>query len=490
MIDITLLRATHGGNPELVRESQRRRGASVEVVDEIIKMDEDWRKARFQADECNKQANSIQKEITALHKAGKKDQAAELVARKDSLKDQQKALAEQADKLEKDLNTRLATIGNIVHSSVPTSLTEDDNVTERMWWPEGRTEDAETKKRIELIGSASAKEHPRGVKGLRSHHEVLEMLSGYDSPRGQKVAGHRGYFLTGPGVDLNFALIQYGLEFLAKQGYTKIWTPFFMKRDQMAKTAQLSQFDEELYKVVEGGGADPTDPDVDNKYLIATAEQPISAFHSNEWLLESELPKRYAGVSTCFRKEAGAAGRDTWGVFRVHQFEKVEQFCITEPTKSWEVFDSMIQISEDFYKSLGIPYRVVSIVSGALNNAAAKKYDLEAWFPFQCEYRELVSCSNCTDYQSRSLDVRWGTKKLNDDEKRFVHMLNSTLCATERAMCCVLENYQTEEGLIVPEVLRPYMQGRDFIKFTKEAAVEEPAAAAAKKGGKGSAKKN
>ncbi|KAJ3337604.1 Cytosolic seryl-tRNA synthetase [Gonapodya sp. JEL0774] len=483
MIDITLLRAHHGGNPEIVRESQRRRGASVELVDELIKLDEDWRKA----DECNKEANSIQKEITALHKAGKKDQAVELVTRKDALKDQQRTLTEQAAKLEKDLFSRLALVGNIVHSSVPTSLTEDDNVTERMWWPEGRNEEAETKRRKELVGGASAKENPKGVKGLRSHHEVLEMLGGYEPKRGQKVAGHRAYFLTGAGVDLNFALLQYGLDFLNKKGYTKVWTPFFMKKEQMARTAQLSQFDEELYKVVEGGKEDPNDPDVDNKYLIATAEQPISAFHSDEWLLESDLPKRYAGVSTCFRKEAGAAGRDTWGVFRVHQFEKVEQFCVTEPTKSWDEFDSMIQYSEEFYKSLGIPFRVVSIVSGALNNAAAKKYDLEAWFPFQCEYRELVSCSNCTDYQSRSLEVRWGTKKLNDDEKRYVHMLNSTLCATERAMCCVLENFQTEEGLVVPEVLRPYMQGRDFIPFIREVSVEEPSAAASKKAGKGSA---
>ena len=210
---------------------------------------------------------------------------------------------------------------------------------------------------------------------------------------GAKIVGHRGYFLTNDGIDLNQALITYALQFLRKKGYKNLQPPFMMNKDAMAKTAQLSQFDEELYKVI---------ADEEEKYLIATSEQPISAYHSGEWFEspETQLPLRYAGYSTCFRKEAGSAGRDMWGIFRVHQFEKVEQFCITSPEKSWEMFDQMIANSEEFYQSLGIPYRVVAIVSGALNLAAAQKYDLEAWFPFQGEYKELVSCSNCTDYRA------------------------------------------------------------------------------------------
>ena len=170
---------------------------------------------------------------------------------------------------------------------------------------------------------------------------------------------------------------------------------------------------------------------------------------------------RYAGYSTCYRKEAGAHGKDAWGIFRVHQFEKVmgfrfylapfrlrigqiEQFLFTKPEDSWQAFDDMIAASEEFYQSLGLPYQIVAIVSGALNNAAAKKYDLEAWFPFQGEYKELVSCSNCTDYQARALDIRYGAKSQTDARKKYVHALNATLCATERALCCVLENYQTE----------------------------------------------
>ena len=209
----------------------------------------------------------------------------------------------------------------------------------------------------------------------------------------------------------------------------------------------------------------------DEKYLIATSEQPISAFHSEEWFEspDTQLPLKYAGYSTCFRKEAGSAGRDMWGIFRVHQFEKVEQFVITDPEKSWDMFDTMIANSEAFYQSLGLRYNVVGIVSGALNLAAAQKYDLEAYFPFQRAYKELVSCSNCTDYrtcwrpgfhlfplltpfpliESRRLEVRCGLKTKEQTRKLYVHMLNGTLCATERALCCLVENYQTPEVIVV-----------------------------------------
>ncbi|KAI7461318.1 Serine--tRNA ligase, partial [Hortaea werneckii] len=196
-----------------------------------------------------------------------------------------------------------------------------------------------------------------------------------------------------------------------------------------------------------------------------------SALHEGEWLNDKDLPIKYAGYSTCFRKEAGSHGKDAWGIFRVHQFEKIEQFVFCKPENSWQHFDEMIDTSEEFYKNLGIPYRVVAIVSGALNNAASKKFDLEAWFPFQGEYKELVSCSNCTDYQTRELEIRYGQKKQTDAsfQKTYCHALNSTLCATERALCCVLENYQTEDGIKVPEVLRKYIPGQpDFLPYTKE----------------------
>ncbi|KAJ1626931.1 hypothetical protein T492DRAFT_596355, partial [Pavlovales sp. CCMP2436] len=204
----------------------------------------------------------------------------------------------------------------------------------------------------------------------------------------------------------------------------------------------------------------------DDKYLIATSEQPICAYHLNEWLTPKDVPRHLAGVSTCFRKEAGSHGRDQLGIFRVHQFEKIEQFVVTSPEGriSWEEHERMIGNSEEFYRSLGIPFRVVNIVSGALNDAAAKKYDLEAWFPGSKAHRELVSCSNCTDYQARRLNCRYGQQGAKDS-KQFAHMLNSTLTATERTICCIVENYQTPLGIKVPEVLVSFMGGESFYLF-------------------------
>jgi len=237
----------------------------------------------------------------------------------------------------------------------------------------------------------------------------------------------------GVGVLLNQALIQYGLTFLCKREYTPLQPPYFMRKEIMAETAQLEEFDEALYHV-SGTGED--------LYLIATSEQPISAFHRDDTLEKAQLPIRYGGISTCFRKEAGSHGRDTWGIFRIHQFEKIEQFCITAPEDSWAMHEEMTKTCEDFYQSLGLPYQIVKIVSGALNNAAAKKYDVEAWFPTLGVFRELVSASNCTDYQSRAMETRFGQRK-GQQEKVYVHMLNATLCATERTICCILENYQS-----------------------------------------------
>ncbi|KAG6767162.1 hypothetical protein POTOM_028344 [Populus tomentosa] len=209
----------------------------------------------------------------------------------------------------------------------------------------------------------------------------------------------------------------------------------------------------------------------DDKYLIATAKQPLRAYHQDDWI----HPSQYAGCSSCFRKEAGAHGRDTLGIFRVHQFEKVEQFCITSPNgnDSWDMHGEMIKNSEEFYQELNIPYQVVAIVSGALNDAAAKKYDLEGWFPASNAYRELVSCSNCTDYQSRRLEIRYGQKKSDEQvKKQYCHSLNSSLTATERTICCILENYQKGDGVGIPEPLRKHMSGKEFLPFQNNPSIE------------------
>lgn len=451
MLDVNDFIAERGGNPEKIRESQRKRFAPVEVVDEVIALWEDHRKTAYSAMQLNAKINEVQKQIAPKKKA--KEDVGDLLKQKADLEKEKKDLLDSAAEKEKLLKVKVKTIGNLVHDSVPVSNNEDNNTVERTWAPEGVTFEK---------------------KDVLSHHEVLRKLDGYDPERGVKVVGHRGYFLKKWGVFLNQAIINYGLEFLSEREYTPLQTPQLMLRDQMAKTAQLSQFDEELYKVT-GDQAD--------KYLIATSEQPISAFHSDEWLQAKDLPLKYAGYSTCFRKEAGAHGKDVWGIFRVHEFTKVEQFCITEPEKSWEMFEHMISNSEAFYKSLGIPYRVVAIVSGALNNAAAKKLDLEAWFPHQGEFKELVSCSNCTDYQSRDLEIRFGVKKQTDIKKTYVHCLNSTLTATTRTICAILENFQTPEGVKVPEPLRKYLPGApDFIPFAPEPVKEVKEGKSGKKG--------
>lgn len=340
---------------------------------------------RYNLDSLKKEWNDIGKVIRDKKKANKEDPCAEEIKLKDENELKQKAVEEEEKQLLVKIDQLINSIGNIVHDSVPISNNENDNTIVRTWGE---------KSQLKITDK----------RGGLNHHKVLQALGGYDPERGQKVAGHRGYFLKGVGVLLNNALINYGITFLSKRGYDLVQPPFFLRKEIMAETCQLSDFDDQLYKV-SGNTAE------EDFYLIATSEQPISAMHRGEWIEESALPIRYGGSSSCFRKEAGAHGKDTWGIFRVHQFEKIEQFCITRPEDSWQMLEDMILLSEEFYKSLGLPYRVISIVSGALNDAAAKKYDLEAWFPGYEDYRELVSCSNCTDFQARNLGIRCGSKK-------------------------------------------------------------------------------
>ncbi|KAK7842403.1 serine--trna ligase [Quercus suber] len=439
MLDINLFRVEKGGNPELIRESQRRRFANVELVDEVIAIDKQWRQLQFDLENLRKDFNKINRQVAQLRIAG--EDATEMI--KNTEENKKSAAEKDAEVREvlQQLNSKLLLIGNLVHDSVPVDNDEANNKVVRSWG----------EKRLE----------PK----LKNHVDLVELLGIADLKKGADIAGGRGFYLKGDGVRLNQALINFGLDFLEKRGYTLLQTPFFMRKEVMAKCAQLAQFDEELYKVTGEG---------DDKYLIATAEQPLCAYHLEDWIHPSELPIRYAGYSSCFRKEAGAHGRDTLGIFRVHQFEKVEQFCITSPdnNESWDMHEEMIKNSEDFYKMLNLPYQVVSIVSGALNDAASKKYDLEAWFPASQAYRELVSCSNCTDYQARRMETRYGQKKSNEQTKKYVHLLNSTLTATERTMCCILENYQREDGVEIPEALREFMGGKTFLPFKIRPAPE------------------
>lgn len=452
MLDINIFREDRGGDPNIVRESQRRRYADVSLVDRVLEWDGEWRKVRYDLDCISRKRNELNAQLKDI-KMKVRNPGTNVDpdgTREAAIKDKKAALAEEEtskkDRLitvERERDAVLKMIGNLIHHTVPVNRDEEHNRVERVW--------PESGERSRALG-----------KGL-THVDLLHMIDGVEYARGVATAGSRGYFLKGPGVLLNFALIQYALKFLTERGYTPLQPPYFMEKEQMAKCAQLDDFDEQLYKVSGDG----------EKYLIATSEQPLCVYHVDEWVDERELPRKYAGISTNFRKEAGSHGRDQLGIFRVHQFDKVEQFCVTSPEEnlSYEMLEEMINNAENFYKSIGLTYQVISIVSGAMNDAAAKKYDLEAWFPAasegQGEYRELVSASNCTDFQARKLEARCGAKKMGDTNKRYVHMLNATLCATTRVVCCILENFQTDTGINVPEVLQPYV-GKEFIPFVRE----------------------
>lgn len=406
-------------------------------MDDVLELDLKWRECRHNLDNINAEFNAINKQVGKLMKAGQKEEAAPLMAQAKEIDARKKALAEEEKEWEEKTNVALLKIGNIVHDSVPVSNDEANNAIVRTWG----------EKRME--------------EKLPNHVDLIGMLDIADVEHGTDVAGGRGYYLKGAGALLNQAMINYALAFLSSRGHTPLATPFFMRKDRMAECAQLADFDEQLYKVTGEG---------DDKYLIATSEQTCCSFLRKRWLNASELPIRLAGYSTCFRKEVGSHGRDTLGIFRVHQFEKIEQFVAVsgEGNASWEEMERLIGNSEAFYQSLNIPYQVVNIVSGELNDAAAKKYDLEAWFPSSRTFRELVSCSNCTDYQSRRLEIREGAPQKGPEKKKaYVHLLNSTLTATERTLCCLIENWQTPEGLVVPPVLRPWMNGIEFIPFVR-----------------------
>lgn len=402
----------------------------------MVNYDQEWRAVRYELDQLKKEFNALNKEIANVRKA--KGDATELQEKSKELKQR---IADQEAKENEVIKSRddaIVLIGNLVHDSVPVSDDEANNTI------------------VKEFGERRQEEK------LFNHVDLVLLLDIVNLEAGAEVAGGRGYYLTREGVLLNQALINCALHFAYKRGFSPVHTPFFMRQEIMAECAQLSQFDEELYKVTGEG---------DDKYLIATSEQTLCAMHRKNWFEKTDLPIKYVGYSTCFRKEVGSHGRDTLGIFRIHQFEKVEQFCVTSPedNASWECMEEMLANAEEFYQALGLPYRVVNIVSGELNNAAAKKYDLEAWFPASKTHRELVSCSNCTDYQARRLDIRLRTPKNQGAEnvKMHVHLLNSTLTATERTLCCLLENYQTPEGVRVPPALQPFLPGIDFIPFRK-----------------------
>ena len=425
MLDIKLFRE----NPELILDSEKKRFRDTENVEKVIEYDALWREGERKLNSLRSEKNKLSKSFKKAKEDGTID---EVIARSKEVAAEIKDLtAKNGEYLELRDDYRYK-VGNIIDEDVPISDTEDDNVVVRTF---GDKPDFD----FEAL----------------NHVDLINKIDGADLETAAEIAGARFYYLKRDILHLNLALIQFALEELENNGYIPMQTPFFVKGEVAAETSELGEFEETLYKV-----------ENEDMYLIATAEQTLAALHRDEIISPDELPLRYCALSTCFRKEAGSHGKDTLGIFRVHQFEKIEQFIFSTPEDSKNQHEKLMEVTETIYQKLGLPYQIIAIVSSALNDNAAIKYDLEAWFPGSETYRELVSCTNCKDYQARKTKTRFG--RAGSGDAQTLHTLNSTAIATERTMCCILENYQQADGSVkVPEVLVPYMNGKTVIEAKK-----------------------
>jgi len=420
MLDVNLVRE----EPELVKQSMRRRNMDTFLVDEVLRLDSEWRAVLTEGNQSRHRKNVLAEEIKELKRKG--EDISEKIRESRELPERIRFLEERERELREQIRQVMLQIPNILHESVPDGADETENVEVRRW--------------------GKFTEHDFELK---SHVDIMEELDLLDTERAGKVAGSRFYYLKNEAVLLDMALICTALSHMREKGFKLMETPCMLTRKAVEGCVDMSAFEDVLYKIED-----------EDLYLTATSEHTLASFHMDEILEEGDLPLRYAGFSACFRKEAGAHGKDTKGVFRSHQFNKVEQFVFSTPEQSWDEHELMIQNAEEIFQKLEIPYRVVNVCTGDLGGVAAKKYDIEAWMPKQQMFREVVSCSNCTDYQARELNVRYRTPEGN----RFVYTLNSTALATSRAIVAIFENYQQEDGsVIMPGVLKDLI-GVDIIR--------------------------
>jgi len=417
MLDIKLVRE----NPATVKENLARRGDEDKMgwVDKILEHDRKWRELKTKANKLREKRNKITREISKLRKEGK--DARRKIKEAREILSKIERIEKEAEKNKEIVDHYLLLLPNLIHESVPIGKDENDNVEVRRW------------------GKIPEFDFP-----AKDHIDLAMNLDLVDLERAAKVSGARFYYLKNELVQLNYALIKFALDFISNKGFVIFQPPYMLRRKPLGGGIALSDFEDVIYKI-EG----------EDLYLIATSEHPLLALHMDEILDGRDLPLRYGGVSPCFRKEAGAHGRDTKGIFRVHQFEKVEQFVFCKPEDSWKEHERLIANLEEIFQKLELPYRVVNVCTGDLGTVAAKKYDLEVWLPGQGKYREAGSCSNCTSYQAVRSNIRYRDKP--SESPKFVHTLNSTLIATERALVAILENYQQEDGsVLIPKALVPY----------------------------------
>jgi seryl-tRNA synthetase len=419
MLDIKLIRE----NPDMVKANLEKRGnpENLSMLKELIEADKKWREDLTTLNDLRHDRKICTQEIATLKKA--RQDASGQVEKAKAVDVQITAMEKEVSVLELKVRDYLMRLPNLLHETVPFGTGDADNVEVKKW------------------GKIN-----KFTFTPKSHIDLALNLDIVDVERAGKVAGARFFYFKGLGVMLDYALMHFAMETLANKGYTLIEPPYLMKREPYEGVTSMGDFADVLYKI-----------ENEDLYLIATSEHPMAAMYMGEVLKQDSLPLKVAGVSACFRKEAGAHGKDTRGIFRTHQFNKIEQFIFCTPEDSWAMHEELLRNAEELFQKLEIPYRVVSVCTGDIGTVAAKKYDIEAWMPAQGTYREVVSCSNCTDYQARRLGIRYREKE-GAPPMGCLHTLNSTAVATGRTIVAIMENYQKEDGsIVVPKVLRKYM---------------------------------
>ncbi len=416
MFDVTVIRQ----NRKAVEEMLARRNTEA-PLDTIISLDDRRIELVREINQLREERNRASERIPKCKDQTEKQ---ELIETSREIRNQVLKLEEQLRGVEQELNTLLLNMPNMIAQDVPFGEDDSGNVEVRKWG------------------------QPRALAfEPLDHVELGTRLGLIDIPRAAKIMGSRSYVLRSDAVYLEFALVRFALDFLASEGFTPIIPPVMAKEEILVGTRHYPFFKDQIYRI-EG----------ENLGLVGTSEIPLAALHKDEILDEEQLPIKYAGFSPCFRTEVGSGGRDIRGLIRVHQFDKVEMFVFAEPSKSGELHEYMLSLEEQIYKALQIPYRVVKMCTGDLGPIAYKKYDIEFWHPSEGVYREITSCSNCTDFQARGLNIRYRPK--DGGKPQFVHTLNGTAIAMSRTLVAILENYQEQDGSItVPEVLRPFMPG-------------------------------
>ncbi len=411
-------------NPDEIFEDLKRRNASDEVAKDVIKLDKKWRKLIEKGNNLRAQRNTISRKIGDLKKKG--EDSTTILKKMSGIKEELIQNEKETNEILKLRNQSRMRVPNILENEVPVGDNDEGN------------------KEISLHGPEIKK------KEMRTHQEILEKIEGADLKRAAKIAGRRFYFLTGDLARLELALINYAVDSLYQKKYILTIPPFFMNREAYEGVVDLNDFEDVMYKIED-----------EDFYLIATSEHPLTSRFKDEILELKEQPLRYAGVSTNFRKEVGAHGLSDRGIWRVHQFAKIEQIIICKPNESKNMHEELLNNAIELFEGLEIPFRVVDICTGDIGTVASRKYDLEAWMPATQQWKEIVSASNCKSYQSVRLNMRYRTPEGTD----YPHTLNSTAIATTRALAAILENHQQPDGSVtIPKVLQKWMGNQKIIE--------------------------